>query len=134
MTLYYLDTSIWLDFHEKRGENGEHALKLIINIIALNEVILFSDLHIREFKNVGYSLDELSGILQLVKPLNLRRIHVNRNQIAEARRLAVHRNVPAKDALHAVLARDNDAVMFSRDRHFARLRDVVETKRPEELY
>ena len=30
---FYIDTSIWVDFYEKRGENGESALKLILKII-----------------------------------------------------------------------------------------------------
>ena len=33
MKIYYLDTSIWLDFFEKRGKNGEAAFKLIRKII-----------------------------------------------------------------------------------------------------
>ena len=133
MTVYYLDTSIWLDFHETRGVNGECALKLILKLITLNEIVLYSDLHIREFKNVGYSIDEINSIFRIMKPGNFRRVHIYDSQIVEAKKLATLRAVPKKDALHAVLARDNSAILISRDKHFERLIDVVEAKRPEDI-
>jgi len=37
------------------------------------------------------------------------------------------------DALHAVLARDNSAVMVTWGRHFLELMDIVEVRKPEEL-
>ena len=40
---FYFDTSVWLDFHEKRGNNGELALKLIIKIVDENLKIAYSD-------------------------------------------------------------------------------------------
>ena len=52
---FYLDTSIWLDFHEKRGENGEIALKLILKIINEDIKAAYSDLHIKEFKKLDYT-------------------------------------------------------------------------------
>ena len=40
---FYYDTSIWIDFHEKRGRNGELALRLIIKIINEDLRIAYSD-------------------------------------------------------------------------------------------
>ena len=37
------------------------------------------------------------------------------------------------DILHAVLARDNKAVLVTRDFHFETLQDIVEIKAPEEI-
>ena len=49
--IYNLDTSIWLDFGMKRGENGESALKLIIKIIEENSIIIYSNIHIKELED-----------------------------------------------------------------------------------
>ena len=130
---YYLDTSIWIDYFEKRGVNGEYAIKLLLNIIREDTIILFSDLHVREFKHLGYGSGQVNILLKIAKPDKIGRVHISREQIAEARRLGSQRNVPFGDALHAILARDNEAVLVSRDGDFQKLRDVCETKKPEEF-
>src|SRR3989338_582322 len=106
MRAYYLDTSVWLDVFEKRGKNGRYALKLITKIIKENLKIAYSDLNVKEFKNLSYGKDEVSSIFSLAKPNNITHIHIYRNQLEEARKLARQRNVPQKDALHAILCRD----------------------------
>ena len=128
---FYFDTSIWVDFHEKRGINGEFALKLILKIIGEDIRIAYSDLNVKEFKNLGYSKNEIDYILRIAKPNNMKHIHIYREQLEEARKLARQRNVPNKDALHAILARDNDLQLVSRDRHFEKLKDITEAKLPE---
>ncbi len=132
--IYYLDTSIWIDFYEKRGKNGEYALRFILKRLENDEAVLYSDLHIKELKNIGYTIDQINDLFKITKPHNIRRVHMHKEQLVEARRLIVKRKIPIKDALHAVLARDNYALMISRDRHFEKLNDVVETRKPEEIY
>ncbi len=134
MAIYNLDTSIWLDYYEKRGNNGVNALKLILKIIKDKSMVIYSDLHIKELKDLGYNLGEINILLRIVKPDNLRRVHISREQKEEATLLAYNRDIPRGDALHAILARDNNSIMVSRDMHFQRLLDVVKTKRPEELF
>lgn len=129
---YYLDTSVWLDFYEKRGKNGRSALRLIRKIIEEESVIVYSDLHIKELKFLGYSFDEINKLLSIAKPDNLRHAHISREQKQESISIAKERNIPKGDALHAILARDNNAVMISRDCHFEKLKDIVLTKSPEE--
>ena len=130
---FYFDTSIWLDFHEKRGENGEAAFKLIIKIIDDNLKIAYSDLNVKEFKNLGYTKNEIDVILRIAKPKNIKHIHIYSEQLEEARKLARQRNVPNKDALYAILARDNNLQLISRDKHFERLKDVTRAKLPEDF-
>jgi len=55
MIKYYLDTSILLDFYEKRGINSEIALVLINKIIKSDILVIYSDLHILELKKLGYN-------------------------------------------------------------------------------
>jgi len=134
MIFYYFDTSIWLDYYEKRGENGERAFKLILNAIKEDSVIVYSDLHVRELKGLGYSFDEINNIFRIVKPDNIRRVHISREQIKESVKIASSNEIPKRDALHAILARDSEAVLVATDLHFAKIPHVVKSKRPEELY
>ncbi|MBI4981453.1 PIN domain-containing protein [Candidatus Woesearchaeota archaeon] len=130
---FYFDTSIWLDFFEKRGEHGEAALALITKIIRGGLKIAYSDMTIKEFRNLGYTSEEINTIFSVVKPDNIKRIHINREQKEEARKLALQRDIPKGDALHAVLARDNFVQLISRDGHFQKLKDITSVKKPEEI-
>lgn len=71
---FYFDTSIWIDFHEKRGNNGELALKLLTKIIENDLKIGYSDLNIKEFKHLGYTKDEINSILRIAKPNNIKHV------------------------------------------------------------
>ena len=134
MNIYNLDTSVLLDYYEKRGKNGEDALNLILRIIQEDSKIILSDLHINEFKNLGYNLNQINDIFSIAKPNNILRVHLHKAQLAEAHKIALEKEVPKKDALHAILARDNFAIMVSKDRHFGKLKHLTETKKPEEVY
>jgi len=133
MKNFIFDTSIWLDFFEKREKNGEVAFILIIKIIENNWEIFYSDLHIKELKNLGYTQDDIFKMFSIVNPNNLRKVHIYRKQIAEASRIAKERNVPKRDALQAVLSRNNYLQLISRDRHFEQLRDITIAKIPEDF-
>ncbi len=130
---FYLDTSIWLDFHEKREINGELALKLILKIINEDLKIAYSDLHIKEFKNLGYTQNEINSILSIVKPNNIKHVHIYREQKEEAKKIARKRNVPEGDALHAIICRDNNLQLISRDLDFEKLKYITRAKLPEDF-
>jgi predicted nucleic acid-binding protein len=72
-------------------------------------------------------------MMRIVKPDNIRKVHLYRRQVEEARKLALQRGIPLGDALHAFLARDNDAQLISRDVDFDKLRNITIVKRPEEV-
>ena len=130
---YYLDTSIWLDIYEKRGENGEEAIELVKWIIKRKSLIFFSDFTIKEFKGLGFFATEIVDILSAIKPDYLRKAHVFKEQLELARKLASKRNIPLIDTIHAVIARDNQLCLISRDQHFNRLRDITKVKSPKEI-
>ncbi|MAG02039.1 hypothetical protein CMI42_01770 [Candidatus Pacearchaeota archaeon] len=130
---FYFDTSIWLDFYEKRGSNGEVALRLIENIILGNKIILYSDIVVRELRKLGYSQDEIYAIFRVAKPKNIRKVHVFKEQIDEAEKIAYQKNIPKGDALHAIFARDNNAQLISRDTDFDEIRNIAIAKLPEEF-
>ena len=53
--------------------------------------------------------------------------------LKEAADLSKKHNIPLGDAVHGVLARDANAVMVTRDRHFRNLEDISKHYKPEEL-
>ena len=130
---FYLDTSIWIDFYEKRGKNGAMALKLIEKLVSKNKVILYSDVIIRELKKLGYSQEEVYEIFRIAKPDNIRKVHLYKEYVHEAGRMVSKRNVPLADVLHAILARENYAQLISRDRDFDKLKDITIVKLPEDF-
>lgn len=133
MARFYPDTSIWLDYYEKRGANGIAAANFLAKLIQENHLIGFSDLTTMELKNLGYSKVEISRILKVATAKNSKRLHITKEQIDEARKISETRNIPRKDALHAILCRDNDFQLIGRDKHFQQLKDIAETKAPEEV-
>jgi predicted nucleic acid-binding protein len=130
---YYLDTSIWLDYYEKRGKNGEIALKLISKLIKENLIIGYSDLTIMELKKLEYTESEIKQILSALTPKNSRRFHISRDQLEDADKISKLRKVPRKDALHAILCRDHYFQLIATDKHFEKIRDVAVPFRPEAI-
>lgn len=134
MARYYLDTSIWLDYYEKRGRNGKIAKKLIQKAIKNRDRVAFSDMHIIELKNLGYNVAAISKIVNVAaKAKLLTKISINKEQREEAIRIAKQRSVPRGDALHAILCRDSDCTFITLDEDFLRLRDVTESKTHQTL-
>ena len=130
---FYFDTSIWIDFYEKRERNGEYALEFIMKIITNSWRLAYSDLHIKEFKHLEYSNDEINDIFHIIKPNNIKHIHIYKEQIEEARNIARQRKLPHNDVLHALLCRDNNVQLISRDLHFEKLKDITKAGKPEDF-
>ena len=63
----------------------------------------------------------------------MRFVHTNKKQIEEVKKIKMTRAVPYRDILHCILARDNEALMVSTDKHFEYLKDIVRTAKPIEL-
>lgn len=131
---FYWDANIWLDIYERRGYANEVATKLLKKIIIAGGVIFYSDLVVEELKKVGYSPYEINQIFSIAKPDHLKRVHIYKKQIDEAREVARRQDVPEADALHAILSRDNQFTLVSRDqKDFPKLRNIWLAKLPAEL-
>ena len=136
MERYYFDTSIWLNFFEKRNEfnlpKGEYTEILIKLIIRKGDKVIISDILKNELLKLGYLRNEIENMF-----FPLRRILIyfpsNKKQFKRAKDLSKKRNIPLLDAMHALLARDQKAIMITRDKHFLLLRDIITSKRPEEI-
>lgn len=135
---YYLDTNIWRDFLEAREDNlkplGEFAFQFLRYAMTGKHTILCSDMVLEELK-LAYSLKEIEKYcFESLKDLKLlETVSISGRQVEEAKRISRERSVPRGDALHALLARDNNAVIVTRDKHFELLKDIVKSNKPEEI-
>lgn len=134
---YYLDTCIWRDFFEDRfgleGKPlGRYASCLFIKIMKENIIVLFSDLIVKEL-SVDYDMDKINEMFNLLFFSKiLRSVSIEEGDYKKAREIADSRKLPLSDVIHAIIADRNNAILITRDRHFDMLRDVVESKKPEE--
>ena len=101
-------------------------------IIEDNDIILYSEIVEDELRK-AYSQKEITDIFSLVPPEIFIKVEISENQRKEAFYLSRKLKMFFKDVLHAVLARDNNALLVSRDKHFYELQEYVEIKRPEDL-
>ena len=133
---YIIDTSIWVDLYEDRkGYNneplGDYAFKLLVKIKAKESVVVFTDFLIKELETL-YSVAEINGMFKPFEKI-IKKIVATEKQREESKKIAKERNVPASDALHAIVARDKDLILVTRDRHFRKLEDLSKHYKPEEL-
>lgn len=68
----------------------------------------------------------------IVPKESITKVESSPKQLKEAITIGKQLKIPVKDDLHAILARDNQA-MVSRDKHFYESADEVTIKKPEDL-
>ena len=133
---YYLNTSIWMDVYEDRkGYNneplGEYGLKLLALIKAKGYKLVITDLIISELE-VRYIVAEINGMIKPFEKI-IEKIICSKKQKLEAKKIANEKNLPYGDVLHSIIARDNDLILITRDKHFKQLKDISKHYKPEEL-
>lgn len=136
VTKYYLDTCIWRDYFENRSDKfrplGDWALELIKKIINEDDLIVYSDL-IEEELLVELTKENVECIKSIIPNKILIECNTTLEQLKEAKKIGMNLKIPIKDALHAIIARDNNAIVVTRDKHFLDLQNIVKIKKPEEL-
>lgn len=81
--------------------------------------------------NYGYSYNDTK---ELFKPFKLILKYVDIvNITGRAKDMARKRRIPIDDAVHALVARREKAILVTRDNHFKLLQDVIKTHKPEEI-
>jgi len=133
---YYVDTSIWRDYYEDRKDKlkplGEFAFEFFRKVKLNADKIFYSDLIIEEL-NIAYNEKEIKEIFNIIEEENLlEKVEISKNQVKEALELKRKLQIPFGDALHAILAKDNNAILVTRDEHFLKI-DFVNVKNPEDL-
>lgn len=133
---YYLDTSIWRDFFEDRDEPNfpktTLAHKLLVRIVTNDDLIIVSDMIVFELESASYTVAEIEKLFHPLKSVLLF-VEASEKQVGKARDLATKRTVPKGDALHALIARDQKAILVTYDRDFQKLLDITTPKTPREL-
>lgn len=133
---FYLDTAIWRDYFEDRKDGirplGEFAFQFLKNCEKKGCVVLYSEFVVHELRK-DYSDEKIKLVFSSFKDF-LVEVPISSEQYSEAKKLARQKKDSHEtDILHAILARDNKAVLVTRDAHFDCLRDIVEISTPEEI-
>lgn len=133
---YYIDTNVWMDLvGERFGYSneplGEFALKLLYQIRRSNSKIVVSDVLIKELEG-NFSLDEINGLFKAFEDF-VEKVFSTVEQQTEAIKLSKERDIPISDVLHAIIARDFNLLLISRDNHFKRLADISIYYKPEDI-
>ena len=132
---YYIDTAIWRDLHENRKDKsknlGELAFESFKKIRANKEKIIYSDFVVEELSH-AYDKQTIDKLFKGASEL-LEKVEIAEEQLKEAADLSREHKIPLGDAVHGILARDNKAIMVTRDRHFRKLKDKITIKKPEDL-
>ncbi len=133
---FYLDTAIWRDYFEDRSDGirplGEFAFQFLKKCTETGAEILVSDTVLFELE-ARLSKERVREVFSSFRSV-IRKVTANAGQVSEARKEWQNRNkaLPFKDVLHAIIARDNNAVLVARDNHFFdMLISIVEVEKPE---
>ncbi len=135
---YYLDTCVWRDFYENRVSRdgrllGICAKKLIKKIIHDNDIILYSDLIEKELLK-EYTEQELCDKLDALILLDiLHKVHLNELTRIKSRTIKNKYKIPLADAAHAILAKENKALLVTQDKHLLKLKNILKVSKPDDL-
>lgn len=135
---FYLDTAIWRDYFEDRGDGtrplGEFAFQFLRKCGENNAVVFVSDVVVLELK-IRFSKQQSEELFSSFENM-ITWLDASAKQTSKAREEWGKRNkaLPFKDVLHAIIARDNHAVLVARDNHFfGSLSSIVEVQKPEDI-
>lgn len=133
---FYFDTSIWLDFFEDRNEpnlpKSDLVKKLVVRIMEEGDSIIVSEVVKNEMLGLGYSRYDIDNSFFPWREI-IFFVYSTKRQFGKAKDLSKKRGIPLLDALHAIIARDCQAIMVTRDHHFNEISDITRYKKPEEI-
>ncbi len=132
----YIDSNIWLDFWLDRILNllpaGHYAKNLLDRVISCEFTIILSDFIFKELEtNIKIDVSERMNAFKTINKLTV--TDVTKQIFFDAKKLAKERSIPISDAVHALMARQEGAILVSRDKHFKEVEDLIEVRLPEEL-
>lgn len=133
---YYFDTCIWIDFIEDRvGSKGEpfgrYASELIRKIKNDKNILFLSNMNLKE---LVYNRQNVLNAFENIERIGLlKKVRIAKRDMLEARAVSLIYSLDIKDAIHAVIAKNNDLILVSRDRHFYKIKGFVRGHKPEEL-
>lgn len=94
---------------------------------------MYSDAIVDELL-IYYTNEEIKQIFADSKKENLLlKIAVTYTEKTCAMALSKKLHLPFMDCLHALLAKNNNAIIVTRDHHFEEMQNIVTVKKPEDL-
>lgn len=133
---FYLDTCIWRDLLEDRKSGysflGENAFQFLKNCRKFECVVLCSDLVINELRGY-FSNSEIDSLLEPFLDLLLFVDYTKEETLEVPLILNKFKGIHFADILHALIARDNNSVLVTRDKHFELLNEIVISLKPEQV-
>ena len=132
MTRYFIDTCVWRDFLEE-GKYKEETSRFFNVVMENRDEIIFCEEIMYEMRK-RYSMKEIEDMFLIFKMIGLLKlVRKSEKQMEQAYALVRERSLPYPDCLFAILARDNDAILVTQDKHFKLLIDIVDVKGPSEF-
>lgn len=137
MKKFYVDTAVWRDYFEDRKDNvrplGEFAFQFLKNCQETKWVVLVS-MEVERELLVYYTRARVTEVFSSFQDI-IQIVDHSKQQVSEALffHAKTNRQFPFPDILHSIIARDNNAVLVSRDRHFSEI-GLVECVLPEEVH
>lgn len=111
---------------------GEFAFQFLKSCEKKGCTVFYSEAVVHELKR-DYSDEKIKQVFSSFEHF-LEIVPISNEQYLESKKLAkVKTESHESDILHAILARDSQAMIITRDFHFESLRDIVEIKAPEEV-
>jgi len=133
---YYLDTSIWIDYLEDRKDRirplGEFAFQFLKKCKKEKAKIIVLDIVLKELRK-QMPEEKIQTMLSDFYDLIVKLKHTEK-QFNEADNLWEKNNkeFPLADILHSIIAKDENAILMSRDKHFNEI-GIAKEYLPEEL-
>ena len=131
-----VDTNIFMDLAFERGEFNDSAFRFFNDTLSCKHKIFLTEAVIYELnkKNLIEKLDELI-LNKLRKKDKLTIVDASIEQISNANKISTQQNLPFADALIALLAKENNCVVVTRDKHFSQnLSSIIDCFKPEDLF
>lgn len=139
MVVYLVDTCVWRDFYEDRTSKsgnpiGKYATVFFMKLLKRKDKIIFSEGLLRELR-IDYNQKDINDMLNILIQCNvLTKIDVSKTEFLEAKQLSEKRRLPFMDCLNSVQARNNKAILVTRDEHyFKNLKDIIIAVKPEDV-
>ncbi|MFH1506389.1 MAG: PIN domain-containing protein [archaeon] len=137
MNKYYVDSCIWRDYYENRTDKyrplGVWAFEFFKRAVENKDTILYSEFIVNELSHF-FEKEIIKDIFSIVSEEGiLKKIEITDIHKKEAVKLHKKLKIPFGDAMHTILARDQAAILISRDHHFEEIEGIVEINKPEDL-
>ena len=133
---FYLDTAIWRDYFEDRKDSmrplGEFAFRFLKNCAERKDAVIVSNAVEKELLEY-YTKEKVGQVFSSFVEIILM-AEYSEKQAEEAFKFWVGsgKKFPYYDILHSVIARDSEATLVTRDRHFEEI-GIAECAPPEDL-